>query len=131
MGRAIIQRQTTYCVALDPQQCRERGKKQNEICCPDTGDTLNCLKTKEHGGLSPRGNAADLLARPHSTLFQGFSSLQLALATVQGPQVPQGGVHRWAGQKTSKKKIYIKRLMKVQYYFFLQNTMCLELEITI
>lgn len=46
-----------------------------------------------------RRDVADLLARPHGALLQGLGSLQLALAAVEGPQVPQGGVHRWAGCK--------------------------------
>lgn len=57
-------------------------------------------KRKSVCELVPRG-AADLLAGPHGTLLQGVGSLHLALAAVQGPQVSQGGVHRWAGQKNS------------------------------
>lgn len=48
------------------------------------------------------GTNADLLTRPHSTLFQGLSSLQFPLSAVQGTQVPQGGVHCRAGYRNDK-----------------------------
>lgn len=52
------------------------------------------------------GSAANLLARSQSAFFQGFSSLELALPTVQSSQVPEGGVHCRAGHthKMSGKK---------------------------
>lgn len=62
-----------------------------------------------------RGDAADLLARPDGALLQGLGSLQLALAAVQGPQVPQGGVHRRAGRKKEKKKS--QRTQNIFKYF--------------
>lgn len=58
------------------------------------------------------GDAADLLARPDGALLQGLGSLQLALAAVQGPQVPQGGVHRRAGRGKKKEKKKVKGRLK-------------------
>lgn len=65
-----------------------------------------------------RGDAADLLARPDGALLQGLGSLQLALAAVQGPQVPQGGVHRRAGRRKKTKEKKSQRTTKVLQNIF-------------
>lgn len=70
---------------------------------------------QKKGTFSAQKNAADLLARPHGALFQGLSSLQLALPAVQGPQVPQGGVHCRAGCREKHTDIYQRRQLEEQF----------------
>lgn len=78
-------------------------KRGKEITVRQWGRIGQVRRRRKCVRVPARGDAADLLARPDGALLQGLGSLQLALAAVQGPQVPQGGVHRRAGRRKKKK----------------------------
>lgn len=78
------------------------------------GNTLNIfqkkLSARRDGYRHLTGSAADLLTRPHGALLQGLGRLELALSAVQGPQVPQSGVHCGAGH-TQRNTTSTQRLL--------------------
>lgn len=78
-------------------------KRGKEITVRQWGRIGQFRRRRKCVRVPARGDAADLLARPDGALLQGLGSLQLALAAVQGPQVPQGGVHCRAGRRKKNK----------------------------